>query len=65
MIDLIFDLRDRIPVAVQREKNNAVMLQRSAQEHFEMTELLERGDKSGLADLVRRHALGSLLPTNP
>lgn len=64
IVELIFDLRDRIPVAVQREKNNAPMLQRSAQEHFEMTELLEKGDKPGLADLVRRHSLGSLLPTN-
>ncbi len=64
IVELIFDLRDRIPVAVQREKNNAPMLQRSAREHFEMTELLEKGDKPGLADLVRRHSLGSLLPTN-
>lgn len=63
LVDLIFDLRDRIPVSVQREKNNAVMLQRSAQEHFDMIELLKRGERAPLADLVRRHALGALLPT--
>ncbi|MCZ7976422.1 GntR family transcriptional regulator [Agrobacterium tumefaciens] len=62
IVELIFDLRDRIPVAVQREKNNAPMLHRSAEEHFEMITLLEKGDRSGLAALVRRHALGSLLP---
>ncbi|MDW9464269.1 FCD domain-containing protein [Sinorhizobium meliloti] len=63
LVDLVFDLRDRIPVHVQRERYTAVMLQRSAQEHFDMIELLKRGERAPLADLVRRHALGSLLPT--
>jgi DNA-binding GntR family transcriptional regulator len=63
MVDLIFDLRERIPVSVQREKFNTTMLQRSAEEHFEMIELLQKGDRSALGSLVRRHALGSLLPT--
>lgn len=62
LVDFIFDLRDRIPVSVQREKNNALMLQRSAGEHFEMIDLLEAGNGPALSDLVRRHALGSLLP---
>uniref|UniRef100_UPI001C2FDAAF hypothetical protein n=1 Tax=Bacillus sp. GbtcB10 TaxID=2824755 RepID=UPI001C2FDAAF len=60
---LIFDLRDRVPVSVQREKHNALMLQRSAREHFGMIVLLERGDKDALSALVRRLALGSLLST--
>lgn len=64
MVELIFDLRDRIHVSVQREKNSALMLQRSAREHFEMIELLETGNKDGLSALVRRHALGSLLSTS-
>lgn len=63
LVDLVFDLRDRIPVHVQRERYTAVMLQRSAQEHFDMIELLKRGERAQLADLVRRHALGSLLPS--
>jgi DNA-binding GntR family transcriptional regulator len=62
LVDLIFDLRDRIPVAVQREKFNTTMLQRSAQEHFQMIELLRGGNRSALGSLVRKHALGSLLP---
>lgn len=61
LVELVFDLRDRIPVSVQREKNSALMLQRSAREHFEMIDLLEKGDSAGLSALVRRHALGSLL----
>lgn len=64
IVELIFDLRDRIPVAVQREKNNAPMLHRSADEHFEMISLLQQGDRKSLAELVRRHALGSLLSTD-
>ncbi|MBD9524483.1 GntR family transcriptional regulator [Ensifer sp. ENS02] len=61
LVDLIFDLRDRIPVAVQRERYNLTMLQRSAEEHFEMIELIRLGKRSELASLVRKHALGSLL----
>lgn len=60
LVDLIFDLRDRIPVAVQREKYTAAMLQRSAQDHFQMVDLLRDGDRPALATLVRKHALGSL-----
>ncbi|TGV78536.1 FCD domain-containing protein, partial [Mesorhizobium sp. M00.F.Ca.ET.158.01.1.1] len=63
LVELIFDLRDRIPVNVQREKYNTTMLQRSAQEHFQMVELLQAGDRQALEALVRKHALGSLLTT--
>lgn len=63
LVDLIFDLRDRIPVSVQREKYSTTMLQRSAEEHFEMIELLRSGDRTALGTLVRKHALGSLLST--
>lgn len=63
LVELIFDLRDRIPVNVQREKYNTTMLQRSAQEHFQMVELLQAGDRQALEALVRKHALGSLVTT--
>jgi len=64
LVDFIFDLRDRIPVAVQREKYGMSMLQRSASEHFQMIDLLEFGDVDALASLVRKHTLGSLIPTS-
>lgn len=61
LVDLIFDLRDRIPLSVQLEKYNTTMLQRSAEEHFQMIELLRGGDRQALARLARRHALGATL----
>lgn len=64
LVDLIFDLRDRIPVSVQREKYNTTMLQRSAEDHFEMIQLLRDGDRPALAALVRRHTLGASLTTS-
>lgn len=64
LVELIFDLRDRIPVSVQRERYSVTMLNRSAQEHFDMIELLRDGNRPALAALVRKHALGSLLDTS-
>ena len=61
LVDLIFDLRDRIPISVQRERYNTTMLQRSAEEHFEMIELLRNNNRAALAALVRKHALGASL----
>ena len=61
LVEMIFDLRNRIPIAVQRERYNTTFLQRSAQEHFEIVELLLKNDQPSLAALVRRHALGTLL----
>ncbi len=63
LVDLIFDLRDRIPISMQRERYNTSMIGRSAQEHFEMVELLRKGDRRAIAALVRRHTLGALLST--
>lgn len=61
LVDLIFDLRDRIPVGIQHEKYNTFTLQRSAQEHFKMIENLRTGDRAALVLLVKRHVLDSLL----
>ncbi|PPK41132.1 DNA-binding GntR family transcriptional regulator [Trinickia symbiotica] len=58
LVKMIFDLRDRIPVAVQRENNTSVMLARSAQEHFDMVKLLADMNREALLETMRRHVLG-------
>jgi DNA-binding GntR family transcriptional regulator len=58
LVKMIFDLRDRIPVAVRRENNTSLMLSRSAREHFEIVGHLEKGNRDALLKTIRTHVSG-------
>lgn len=57
LVKMIFDLRDRIPLSVRRENNTAVMLARSAQDHFEIVKFLADGNRDELLKTARAHVL--------
>ncbi|MBC8751863.1 MULTISPECIES: GntR family transcriptional regulator [Paraburkholderia] len=57
LVKMIFDLRDRIPVAVRRENNTSFMLAGAAQEHFDMVTHLADGNHDALLETTRRHVL--------
>lgn len=57
MIELIFDLRGRVPSAALGQWNSHARIVQSSQEHFAMVEALERQDAPALAQLLRQHIL--------
>ena len=59
LVQMIFDLRSRIPVAITRERNTATLLAQAAQDHFTIIALLRAGDLAGLTALMRRHVTAS------
>lgn len=58
LVKMIFELRDRIPLAVRRENNTSVMLARSAKDHFEIVQYLADGNREALLNTTRAHVLG-------
>ena len=60
LVEMIFDLRDRVPLSVRRENSTAVMLAKSAQDHFDMINHLRKKDLPALSAVIRRHVLGGL-----
>jgi DNA-binding GntR family transcriptional regulator len=59
LVQMIFDLRSRIPVAITRERNTATLLAQAAQDHFTIIALMRAGDLAGLTSLMRRHVTAS------
>ncbi|VDR26939.1 Carbon starvation induced regulator [Raoultella terrigena] len=57
MIELIFELRSRVPSAALGQWNSHARIVQSSQEHFAMVEAIEQGDPSALATLLRQHIL--------
>jgi len=55
IVDLIFDLRRRVPLAVMRAKNTPMHLRARMLEHFEMIEAMERRDAAALREIFWRH----------
>lgn len=55
MVEIIWDLRFRIPIAVQRANNTPARLERSAREHFEMVEAIRQRDVIRLSEITRSH----------
>lgn len=55
MIEIIWDLRMRVPLAVQRANNTPAKLERSARDHFEMIEALRTRDAGRLRAVTERH----------
>ncbi|MFC7400634.1 GntR family transcriptional regulator [Chelatococcus sp. GCM10030263] len=59
LVQMIFDLRSRIPVAITRERNTATLMAQAAQDHFTIIALLRAGDLASLKTLLRRHVTAS------
>ncbi|MCX8997306.1 GntR family transcriptional regulator [Rhizobiaceae bacterium BDR2-2] len=55
MVEIIWDLRLRVPIAVQRANNTPARLERSAREHFEMVEALRLRDAARLREITASH----------
>lgn len=55
MVDIIWDLRRRVPLAAQRASNTPAELERSAREHFEMIECLRTRDAERLRLVTEKH----------
>ncbi|MCM2474548.1 GntR family transcriptional regulator [Rhizobium sp. CG5] len=55
MVDIIWDLRRRVPLAAQRASNTPAELERAAREHFEMIECLRTRDADRLRFVTEKH----------
>ncbi|WEX08003.1 GntR family transcriptional regulator [Chelativorans sp. AA-79] len=55
MVEIIWDLRLRVPISVQRANNTPTRLERSAREHFEMVEALRLRDAERLRAITESH----------
>ncbi|TWF58415.1 GntR family transcriptional regulator [Neorhizobium alkalisoli] len=55
MIEIIWDLRRRVPLSAQRASNTPAELERSARDHFEMIECLRTRDADRLRVVTERH----------
>ncbi|WP_374834374.1 GntR family transcriptional regulator [Paenochrobactrum pullorum] len=55
MTEIIWELRFRIPITVQRTNNTSARLERSAREHFEMVEALRIRDAQLLKNIMASH----------
>jgi DNA-binding GntR family transcriptional regulator len=55
MVEIIWDLRTRVPLAVQRANNTPAKLEQAARDHFEMIEALRTKDASRMRVITERH----------
>lgn len=60
MVELIWDLRKRVPLAVQRANNTPAEWEQSARDHFEMIEALRTRDSRRLREVTMRHVIRRL-----
>jgi DNA-binding GntR family transcriptional regulator len=65
LVEMIFELRNRVPVSVRRENNTAAMLEQSAQDHFDIIDCLRRHDQRSLSAVMRRHVFGAIAKKDP
>lgn len=59
IVDLSFDLRRRVPVALHRMRNTPIKLRARSAEHFEMIEALRTRDVAALREVLWRHIVPS------
>lgn len=57
MIELIFELRSRVPSAALGQWNSHARIVQSSEEHFAMVTAIEHQDSALLAQLMRQHIL--------
>jgi DNA-binding GntR family transcriptional regulator len=55
MVEIIWDLRTRVPLAVQRANNTPAKLEQAARDHFEMIEALRTKDANRMRTITERH----------
>ncbi|WP_051937084.1 MULTISPECIES: GntR family transcriptional regulator [Erwinia] len=55
MVELIFDLRSRVPSAALGQWNSHARVVKSSAEHFAMVDAIERGNAEDLAQLIGQH----------
>ncbi|QRM35148.1 GntR family transcriptional regulator [Microvirga sp. VF16] len=55
MVEIIWDLRTRVPLAVQRANNTPAKLEQAARDHFEMIEALRTKDADRMRAITERH----------
>jgi DNA-binding GntR family transcriptional regulator len=55
MVEIIWDLRTRVPLAVQRTNNTPAKLEQAARDHFEMIEALRTKDAIRMRRITERH----------
>lgn len=53
--EIIWSLRRRIPLAIQRTTNTPIRLEKSAQQHFDMVDAIRNRDAMGLGELLSAH----------
>lgn len=57
MVDLSFELRHRVPIAVQRQRNTPDRIAQNMEEHFLMAEALRDGRREDLRRILAVHIL--------
>ncbi|QKJ86907.1 GntR family transcriptional regulator [Paramixta manurensis] len=57
MVELIFDLRSRVPSAALGQWNSHARVVKSSQEHFLMVEAISNKDTDALAKLINQHII--------
>ena len=62
MVDLLFDLRARVPAAVIRRRNTMDLLRRGADHHFAIIRLIRASDLPALQQVMREHNLSPGAP---
>lgn len=65
LVELIFELRARVPPAVTRRRNGMALLRRVADQHFEIVRLIRARDLAALRQLMREHNLSPGAPGAP
>jgi len=62
LVDLLFDLRARVPAAVIRRRNTMDLLRRGADHHFAIIRLIRTRDLPALQQVMRDHNLSPGAP---
>lgn len=57
IVRLLFELRNRVPVWAIRQRNTMAILRRSAEQHFQIIDLIRARDVPALKALMRQHNL--------
>jgi DNA-binding GntR family transcriptional regulator len=60
LVKLIFELRNRAPLTINRRKNTNARLVQSAREHFQMIDCLRSRDLRLYCKILKHHVLGEL-----
>lgn len=60
LVNLIFEQRNRVPLAFARAKNTRPLMERTARDHVEMVDCLRKGDLRRLREVLRAHVLAGL-----